>query len=147
MIVADLADESPNDLFLLLRPSSPRFSPDSGLCELPETLLRHAVRARLAEELPSQRSGQGSEAAVHETVDRAADAVAAVCPGVGVVLELRCRARRISPEVHSSVSHSPNTIANVPGDVVGGDLGLGVSVHGYPMARVVLDRVGKDLCG
>ena len=111
----------------------------------PPALRRHAVRATLCEILASQRSGQGSEAAVHKTVDHATDAEAAVGPSVGVVVELRRRTRGIGPDVHSGIPHPPNAIASVAGDSPGRDLGLGVSVHDDPVAAIVLDDVREDL--
>src|SRR4029077_6546425 len=95
----------------------------------------------------SQDSGERSEAAVHKTTDRASDAVSAVRAGVGVVVELRRRARRIGSGVHSSTSHPPNAIAGVAGDGARRDLGLGVSVHEDAMAGIVLDSVREDLRG
>ena len=76
----------------------------------PHTLRQHAVHATLGEILTSQfRSGLRDG---HPQNRRsAADADTAVGPGVGVVVELRRRARRIGPDVHPGIPHPPNAIA------------------------------------
>src|SRR6188472_2799313 len=110
----------------------------------PHTLLQHAVYATLGEILTSH---QRSETAIHKTADQAADGDTAVGPAVGVVVELRRRTRRISPDVNPGIPHPPDTVAQVAGDGTGRDLGLRVSVDEDPMAAVVLDGVREDLCG
>ena len=99
---------------------------------------------------PSENDGtakkprERSQAAVHETVDRAADAESGVRAGVGVVVELRRRARRIGPDVHSGTPHPANAIAAVAGDRARRDLRLGVPVDEDAVTAVVLDSVRKS---